>query len=304
MSWIQAIILAILQGITELFPISSLGHTVILTSLLGWQSFQGSDQFLPFLVLLHLGTAGALLLFYWRDWVRIVRALIVTAAAGRVDADPNGRLAWLIVSGTIPAGLVGLFLEHPLRNLFASPVVAAAFLVVNGIILLAGERARRTAVAREPALAAAGSIEMAQPGSMLLEDETGGAGRRRLAGLTLREAVLVGLAQALALIPGISRSGVTMVAGLLAGMNHEDSATYAFLLATPIIGAAGLLEVPKLFANPAANIPMALVGGVVAGIAAYFSVRFLTRYFETGRLDPFGIYCVVAGLGSLVLLVR
>lgn len=302
MSWIQAIILAILQGITELFPISSLGHTVILTSLLGWKSFQGSDQFLPFLVLLHLGTAGALLVFYWRDWARIVRALVVTAAAGRVEADPNGRLAWLIVSGTIPAGLVGLFLEHPLRNLFASPIVAAAFLVVNGIILLAGERARRSAVARDPVLTAAGPVEAAQPGPILVDDEE--AGRRRLAGLTLREAVLVGLAQALALIPGISRSGVTMVAGLLAGMNHEDSATYAFLLATPIIGAAGLLEVPKLFANPAANIPMALVGGVVAGIAAYFSVRFLTRYFETGRLDPFGIYCVVAGLGSLLLLAR
>lgn len=308
MTWIQAIVLALLQGVSELFPISSLGHTVVVTSLLGWGQLEGSESFLPFVVLLHVGTAVALLTFFWRDWVRIVRALVVTAIAGRIDADPNGRLAWLVVAGTIPAGLIGLFLEQPLRSLFASPAVAATFLIVNGGILLAGERLRRRAVVASgsPALATGGSIEVARPGQFLVAD--GGTdsetARRQLASMSLVEAVLVGMAQALALIPGISRSGVTMVAGLLVGMSHEDSATFAFLLATPIIGAAGLLEVPQLFASAGASLPMALVGGVVAGLAAYLSVRFLMGYFETGRLDPFGVYCFLAGVGSLALIVK
>ncbi len=308
MSWAQAIILALLQGVSELFPISSLGHTVVVTSLLGWGQLEGSEAFLPFVVLLHVGTAAALLTFFWRDWVRIVRALVVTAIVGRVDADPNGRLAWLVVAGTIPAGLIGLFLEQPLRSLFAAPAVAAVFLIVNGGVLLAGERLRRRAAVASgsPAIAMGGSIEVARPGQILVG---GGAAdsegaRRPLASMSLVEAVLVGLAQALALIPGISRSGVTMVAGLLVGMSHEDSATFAFLLATPIIGAAGLLEIPQLFSSAGASLPMALVGGVAAGVAAYLSVRFLMGYFETGRLDPFGVYCLLAGLGSLVLIVK
>ena len=308
MTWIQAIVLALLQGVSELFPISSLGHTVVVTSLLGWGQLEAGESFLPFVVLLHVGTAAALLTFFWRDWVRIVRALVVTAIAGRVDADPNGRLAWLVVAGTIPAGLIGLFLEQPLRSLFASPTVAATFLIVNGGILLAGERLRRRAVAASgsPALATSGSIEVARPGQLLAADSRSEpeAARRPLASMSLAEAVLVGLAQSLALIPGISRSGVTMVAGLLVGMSHEDSATFAFLLATPIIGAAGLLEVPQLFASAGASLPMALVGGVAAGIAAYLSVRFLMGYFETGRLDPFGVYCLLAGVGSLALIVK
>ena len=305
MTWIQAIVLALLQGASELFPISSLGHTVVVTSLLGWRQFQGSDAFLPFVVLLHVGTAAALLTFFWRDWVRIVRALITTAIAGRVDADPNGRLAWLIVAGTIPAGLVGLFLEKPLQALFNSPIVAATFLVVNGGVLLAGERLRlRAATAAGTATVTGGSIEVARPGQVLVAERDVAPAERPLASLSLKEAVLVGLAQSLALIPGISRSGVTMVAGLLVGMSHEDAATFAFLLATPIIAAAGLLEIPVLFASASVSLPMALAGGVAAGIAAYLSVRFLMRYFETGRLDPFGIYCILAGVGSLALIFR
>lgn len=304
MTWIQAIVLALLQGASELFPISSLGHTVIVTSLLGWRQFQGSDAFLPFVVLLHVGTATALLTFFWRDWVRIVRALVTTAIAGKIDADPNGRLAWLIVAGTIPAGLVGLFLEHPLQALFNSPLVAATFLVVNGGVLLGGERLRLRAarMAGTATVATGGSIEVARPGQVLVADRDEDRTQRPLSSLSLTEAVLVGLAQTLALIPGISRSGVTMVAGLLVGMNHEEAATFAFLLATPIIGAAGLLEIPRLFSNAGVSIPMALAGGVAAGVAAYLSVRFLMRYFETGRLDPFGIYCILAGIGSLALI--
>lgn len=308
MSLLQAIALALLQGVSELFPISSLGHTVVITSLLGWQQFQTSNNYLPFIVLLHVGTAIALLTFFWRDWVRIIRALIVTAIAGRVDADPTGRLAWLIVAGTIPAGLIGLFLEKPLRSLFEAPTVAAAFLFVNGIILLGGERLRRRAVVAETGSAVmsqGGALEVVRPGTSIIgADEPSSEKGRPLDSLTLIEAVIVGMAQALALIPGISRSGVTMVAGLFVGMSHEGAATYAFLLATPIISAAALLEIPKLFASSGSTIGLALIGGVAAGIAAYLSVRFLMRYFETGRLDPFGYYCAAAGLISLVIFLR
>lgn len=202
MAWVQAIVLALLQGASELFPISSLGHTVVVTTLLGWREFQGSDAFLPFVVLLHVGTAAALLTFFWRDWVRIVRALVATAVAGRVDADPNGRLAWLIVAGTIPAGLIGLFLEQPLQRLFNSPLVAASFLVVNGGVLLAGEHLRRARkVTGAATVAAGGSIEVARPGQVLVADGNADSLHRPLASLSLTEAVLVGLAQALALVP-------------------------------------------------------------------------------------------------------
>jgi undecaprenyl-diphosphatase len=284
MTWLQSIVLALLQGVTELFPISSLGHTVIVTALLGWGDLEESPSFLPFLVLFHVGTATALFIYFWRDWFAIIRGFVVTAIAGRLDAEPNGRLAWLLIAGTIPAGLIGLFLETPLKRLFANPVIAAAFLVVNGIVLLVGERARRRA------LTAHATDD---------PDEKVGV---RFTSLSWREAVLVGLAQALALIPGISRSGVTMVAALRVGMTHEDAAAYTFLLATPIIGAAGVLEVPQLAGSPSSTLVIALVGGVLAGVAAYLSTKFLMRYFENGRLDPFGYYCIVAGLASAAYL--
>jgi len=303
LTWFQTIFLAILQGVSELFPVSSLGHTVIITRLVGWQEFESNPNFLPYVVLLHVGTATALLVFFWRDWVRIIRALIRTAIVGRIDADPHGRLAWLVVAGTIPAGLIGLFLEQPLKQLFANPVVAATFLAVNGLLMLGGERLRRRslATAATPVRPDGGSLEVARPGQSVLT-VTAPDGSLPLARLTLVSAVLIGLAQALALIPGISRSGVTMIAGLLVGLSHEDSATFAFLLATPLIAAAGLLELPVLFAGAGAMLVPSLVGGVVAGIAAYLSIRFLMGYFETGRLDPFGFYCLLAGIGSLVVI--
>lgn len=303
MTWFQIIFLAILQGVSELFPVSSLGHTVVITHLAGWQEFESNPTFLPYVVLLHVGTATALLAFFWRDWVRIIRALIRTAIVGRIDADPHGKLAWLVVAGTIPAGLIGLFLEQPLKQLFSNPAVAATFLAVNGILMLGGERLRRRSVETSGAVVRpdGGSLEVARPGQSVLEAPTPD-GSMPMAKLTLVSAVLIGLAQALALIPGISRSGVTMVAGLLVGLSHEDSATFAFLLATPLIAAAGLLEIPVLFAGAGAMLIPSLVGGVVAGVAAYLSVRFLMRYFETGRLDPFGYYCLLAGLGSLIVI--
>jgi undecaprenyl-diphosphatase len=301
MSWLQSIILGLLQGVTELFPISSLGHTVILAHLLGWGQLATSDSFLPFLVLFHVGTASALFIFFWRDWVSIIRALAVTAVAGRVDADPNGRLAWLLVAGTVPAGLVGLFLETPLKHLFAIPSVAASFLVVNGVILLVGERIRRKALlVRKAAVPSRDGYATTSVSESTSSDA--GTNLGPFSTLSLREAILVGLAQVLALIPGISRSGVTMVAAMRVGMSHEDAAAYTFLLATPIIGAAGLLELPQLAGNSTDTIVIAIVGGICAGVAAYLSVRFLMRYFETGRLDPFGYYCIVGGLASLALI--
>jgi undecaprenyl-diphosphatase len=282
MTWLQSIVLALLQGVTELFPISSLGHTVVVTALLGWGDLQASPSFLPFLVLFHVGTATALFIYFWRDWLAIIRGFVVTAVAGRLDAEPNGRLAWMLIAGTIPAGLIGLFLETPLKRLFANPLIAAGFLVVNGVMLLIGERARRRAL-----------VVVEAP------DEKVGV---RFTTLSWREAALVGLAQALALIPGISRSGVTMVAALRVGMTHEDAAAYTFLLATPIIGAAALLELPQLVGSPASTLLIAVVGGGLAGIAAYLSTKFLMRYFESGRLDPFGYYCIIAGIASAALL--
>jgi undecaprenyl-diphosphatase len=279
MTWLQSIVLALLQGVTELFPISSLGHTVVVTALLGWGELENSPSFLPFLVLFHLGTATALFIYFWRDWFAIIRGFVVTAVAGRLDADPNGRLAWLLVVGTIPAGLIGLFLQNPLKDLFSNPLVAAAFLAVNGVVLLVGERARRRA----------------------LEVDSEKVGVRFMR-LTWTQAALVGLAQSLALIPGISRSGVTMVAALRAGMTHEDAAAYTFLLATPIIGAAAVLEIPQLAGSSSSTLLIAVIGGILAGVAAYLSTKFLMRYFEKGRLDPFGYYCIVAGLVSFAYL--
>lgn len=313
-TWVQSIVLALLQGVTELFPISSLGHTVLLTALLGWGDLARGEAFLPLVVLFHVGTATALFVYFWRDWMAIIGGLIRTVISGRLDADPNGRVAWLLIAGTIPAGLLGLFLQNPLRSLFANPVVAATFLAVNGVVLLVGERARRDALSRESPRAARHAQAVPVRGSGGVAAATGTSVRtdtvddpttnlRPFATLGWREAVLVGLAQSLALIPGISRSGVTMVAALRAGMSHEDAAAYTFLLATPIIGAAGVLEVPKLFGQPSSTLLIALVGGVLSGIAAYLSTRFLMRYFEKGRLDPFAYYCLIAGIGSLLYVV-
>ena len=279
MSVVQALWLAVLQGFSELFPISSIGHTVLVPKLLGWNIDQRSRTFLPFLVTLHLGTAAALLLFFWRDWLALIGALLASVARGKLSGEPNEHLAWMLVLGTIPAGIIGLFLETPLRRLFAAPELAAVFLIVNGFIMYAGERLRRQA----PALKSRG-----------------------LAGLSWRRAVGIGIVQSAALVPGISRSGVTIVAGLLADLEHEAAARFSFLLATPIILAAGLLEVPVLLGTEGRSmLGIALLGGVAAGITAWLSVRFLMRYFTFGRLDPFAYYCWAFGaLALIILLVR
>ena len=278
----QAIILGLLQGFSELFPISSLGHSVILPGLLGWDIHQNDEFFITFLVATHLATALVLLGFFWRDWVRIVHGVGRSLGNRSIDQeDPDAVLGWLLVVGTIPAGVIGLLLEHPLRSLFASPTSAAVFLMINGVILLGAERLRRRAPAREV-----------------------GDGDARIAErLTWRSAFGVGTAQALALIPGISRSGVTMAGGLLAGLSNEDAARYAFLLATPIIGAAALLKLPDLFGPQGNGVRgPALVAALCAAATAYLSVRFLMKYFETRTLVPFAVYCLVAGAASAVYL--
>jgi undecaprenyl-diphosphatase len=273
-SYFQAAVLGLVQGIAEPFPISSLGHAVIMPRLFGWDIHQNDKFFLAFLVATHLATAIVLFFFFLKDWVRILSG-IGRSLRDREIRDDDARLGWLLVVGTIPAGLLGLLLEHKLRSVFASAATAAAFLIVNGFLLLIFERLRR----RPP-----------RPGDYL------GDGDARIAKLSWRQAIAVGTAQAAALIPGISRSGITMGGGLVVGLSNEDAARYAFLLATPIIGAAAVLKLPDLFGTDGNGVRgPALVGALCAAFTTFFAVKFLLKYFETNRLTPFGIYCIAAG---------
>jgi undecaprenyl-diphosphatase len=281
-SYFQAIVLGLVQGVAEPFPISSLGHAVIMPRLLGWDIHQNDKFFLTFLVATHVATAVVLFFFFLEDWKRIFRGLGRSLRDREIRPDDNdARLGWLLVVGTIPAGALGLLLEHPLRSLFASATSAAAFLMLNGILLLVFERLRR----RPP-----------RPGDYLGDSD------ERIAKLTWRQAIAVGTAQAAALVPGISRSGVTMGGGLVVGLSNEDAARYAFLLATPIIGAAGFLKLPELFGPDGDHVRgEALVGALCAAFTTYLAVKFLLKYFETNRLTPFGVYCLVAGFVCTIL---
>jgi undecaprenyl-diphosphatase len=261
--------LAVLQGVSELFPVSSLGQTILIPALLRWHNIDRQDPtFLAFVTVLHLGTATALLIFYWRTWVRIVRAFIGSIVRGKIGSDPDEKIAWLLVVGSIPVGLLGVLLKDPVRKFFGSAELAAAFLIFNAFIMFFGEYLRRRQ-----------KTQFHRPD-------------KGIAKLTWGESVGVGIGQSLALFPGISRSGASMVAGLLANLNHEDAANYSFLLATPVILAAGLVLL------------QAVIGGIVAGIAAYFSVAFLVRYFERNDLRPFGWYCLLFGAVCLALAVK
>jgi len=274
-SYFQAVILGLLQGFSELFPISSLGHSVVLPKVLGWNIQQTDKFFLNFLVATHLATALVLLGFFRRDWVRIVKGLARSLRDREIkDHDHDARLGWLLVVGTIPAGLLGLLLEGSLRDLFKSAESAAAFLIANGFMLYGAERLRR----RPP-----------RPGDWKGDSDA------RIAKLSWRQAIAVGAAQAVALVPGFSRSGAAMGGGLLVGLSNEDAARYSFLLATPIIGAAAVLKLPELVGKSGHVIGTAVVGAACAAVTAYLSVKFLLRYFETNTLTPFAIYCVAAG---------
>lgn len=286
MSLAQALFMGLLQGASELFPVSSLGHAVIVPSLLHWNFKQSDPSFVPFLVLLHLGTATALLILYRKEWVAIIRGFFTAAFAGQMKNDSE-RLAMLLLVGTIPAAVLGVLLENRIKALFTSPYEAAGFLIANGALMLGFEFLRRRAERRE-AIATTSRVEQE-------------AHFARAERISFRAAAIVGACQALAFLPGISRSGITIGGGLLAGLRHEEAARFSFLLATPVILGAGIVEVPQLFSAGVLLREYALAA-VLAGIAAYASARFLLRYFRSGRLDPYGWYCIAAGLVTLALL--
>jgi undecaprenyl-diphosphatase len=274
----QGIVLGLLQGFAELFPISSLGQSVIAPRVFGWDIHQNDNYFIAFLVATHLATAIVLLGFFWGDWVRIVTGMWRSLREREISpANPDGQLGWLIVVATIPAGILGLLLQDKLQSVFASARSAAFFLILNGVMLYGAELLRR----RAPAV---------------VEGEEDGDHRiARTAGW--RHAVGVGSSQAIALIPGFSRSGATMGGGLLVGLSNEDAARFAFLLATPIIGAAAVLKIPVLLGSDGDGVRgPALVASLCSALTAYLSVRFLMRYFETNRLTPFAVFCFVEGI--------
>ncbi len=281
-TYLQAIIIGLLQGITELFPISSLGHSVILPKLVGWDLSQGDPFFLTFLVATHFATALVLLGFFWQEWWGIIKGLFRSIVKRKLDPnDYFARLGWLLVVGTVPAGLLGLLLKDHIRGLFATPQIAAGFLILNGVLLYGAEILRRRA-----------PVDLSQ-------DKI----NQRLAKLTWGQAFKVGVSQILSLIPGFSRSGSTMGGSLLVGLSNEDAARFSFLLATPIIGAAAVLELPHfLLPENHSLIGPAVVGAVAAAIAAYASVKFLLKFFHTNRLTSFALYCFIGGIVYSILL--
>ncbi|HEY2287028.1 MAG TPA: undecaprenyl-diphosphate phosphatase [Streptosporangiaceae bacterium] len=334
LTYLEAAVVGLIQGVSELFPVSSLGHAVLIPALIGGQwgadldVSKAESPYLAFIVGLHVATATALLVYFWRDWVRIVGGFASSLRERRVETADQ-RLAWMIVLATIPVGVVGLVAEHPFRVIFGKPVLAGAFLAVNGVILIAGEKFRRrasldadariaagrraelvavgggmaadgrmTAMAPAPATApAAGTVPAGTgPAAAVMAD-------RRLSAMGYGRAIVIGSAQILALLAGISRDGVTMVAGMRRGLSRVDAARFAFLLSTPVILAAGVLKIPDLFGPLGQGIRGQIVlGSVLSGLGAYAAIRFLVRYLQTRSLVPFGIYCLVAGLASVAYL--
>lgn len=291
----QALILGLLQGVSELFPISSLGHTILFPTLFRWHNIvvwqsQPSSPWLAFVVMLHVGSAVGLLIYFWRDWIALIRAFFTTLRTRRIET-PTERLIWLIIVATIPVGLLGLLLEKPLRTLFATPIAAAIFLMVNGAVLLFAERFRRRADVR----------------ALARREGLNAEGARELETMSYREAGVIGAAQTTALIAGMSRDGVVMTAGLARGLDNADAARFAFLLATPPILAAGVLKVSDLIHPPTVSSPhlihqlqlAAILAAVVAAVVSVFTVHFLTRYFQRRNLVPFGLYCL--GFGAFMV---
>ncbi len=325
LTYAEAIIVGLIQGTTELFPVSSLGHNVLIPALVGGNWAKDLDvakkesPYLAFIVGLHVATAIGITAYFWRDWVRIITGFF-TSIRDRDIKTPDQKLAWMIIIATIPVGLAGLLFEHAFRVIFGVPSRAAIFLMVNGVILFAGERfrTRRSREADEAVL----RDQQAEPALVGAEPRPAGAhssghraerqqeigaalqADRRLTSYSFWEALIIGSAQVLALLAGISRDGVTMVAGMFRGLARQDAARFAFLLATPVILAAGVLKIPDLFGPLGNGIrPQILAGSVVSGVAAYLSVRFLMKYFQTRTLTPFAIYCMVFGLGAFIYLV-
>ena len=352
MTYPEAMVVGLIQGVTELFPVSSLGHNVLIPALIGgtWARALNvaapESPYLAFIVGLHVATAIALLIYFWRDWVRIIKGFF-TSIRDRDIVTTDQKLAWMIIVATIPVGIVGLLFEHTFRVIFGKPVLAGVFLVANGLILFTGEKFRTKAsrqadleaaeerrlaivpaeVQREPAagVAALGLAAAADGGATVGTPRRPGHGThaaakpdakteraaeladavradRRLSKLDYLQTLIIGGAQILALLAGISRDGVTMVAGMYRGLSREDAARFAFLLATPVILAAGALKTSDLITKGHGIYGPILAGSILSGIGAYISVRFLVRYFQTRTLTPFAIYCVLFGLGSIIYL--
>jgi undecaprenyl-diphosphatase len=327
LTYLEAAVVGLVQGVTEMFPVSSLGHNVLIPAIIGgsWASdlnvATAESPYLAFIVGLHVATAIALLVYFWRDWIRIIGGFI-TSIRDRGVRTEDQKLAWMIILATIPVGIVGLLFEHSFRVIFGKPIIAGIFLAVNGLILIAGERYRsRASLAADAAVAAerepgpaiparepelVGAVRTAPTGPATLRQQEHAEmiqADRRLASMTYRMAVVVGSAQILALLAGISRDGVTMVAGMARGLSREDAARFAFLLATPVILAAGALKIPDLIGPLGQGIRgQILLGSVLSGVGAYLSVRFLLRYLRTRTLTPFGIYCLIAGVASVLYL--
>jgi undecaprenyl-diphosphatase len=314
----EAIFAGLVQGVSELFPVSSLGHGVLLPALIGGKWAQDMNMttpnspYLDILVAAHVGTAIALVVFFWHDWVRIVGGLFTSIRDRRIETNDQ-RLAWLLVIGTIPVGIAGLLLDKIVQHDLGRPIPASIFLALNGAVLFGVERIQRNKADDEQFMNALRRPDGSDDDTVMMEavsatDTTTPMGvltgtmavDARLAKLSIREAVSIGSAQILALLPGISRSGTTIATGLLRGLKHDEAARFAFLLATPVILAAGLFKLPDLVKpEMRGSLGPAMVCLVVAGLAAFVSVRFLTSYFETRTLNPFGIYCLVAGVGCL-----
>lgn len=279
-SYIQALVLGALQGITELFPISSLGHSVILPAVLHWHIDQENNYFVLFLVATHFATAIVLLGFFLKDWILIVKGFFRSVRQRKIEPnDIYAKISWLLIVGTVPAGIIGFLLQKRLAALFASATIAAVVLIINGLVLWGAEMLRKKTIQQQ-----------------LLSADAG------IAHMSWRQSLEIGLAQCLALIPGFSRTGTTLSGGLLSGLSHEEAVRFSFLLATPIIFAAALLKLPKLFTTPNIALGPILVGAIVAAIAAFLSVQFLTRFFKKNTLAPFALYCVIAGIAALVLI--
>ena len=296
LTFLQALVIGFLQGVTELFPVSSLGHAVLIPHWIGgsWATAvgdesQGESPYLAFIVVLHVATACALLVFFWREWVKIIHGLFRSLARRQIDTVYE-RLAWLLAIATIPAGLTGLLLEHELRVVFAKPLAAAVFLTINGFILLGGEWLRRRRLAS--------GVVTPEPAGVESTEQIDAAVITQVRPI---DAGWIGLAQVLALFAGISRSGITMVAGLARDLDHEEAVRFAFLLATPIILAAGVLKIPDFTGSLGDGIRgEALAGAGAAFIGALLATKFLTRYFQSNTLTPFGIYCLIVGVASIV----
>jgi undecaprenyl-diphosphatase len=326
LTYLEAAVVGLVQGVSEMFPVSSLGHSVLIPAIVGgsWARDLNvaapESPYLAFIVGLHVATAIALLIYFWRDWVRIIGGFF-SSIRDREVYTADQKLAWMIILATIPVGIAGLAFEHAFRVIFGKPVLAGIFLAVNGVILIAGERYRtRVSLAADAAIAAerrpGSTVPARQPELVAAGRHRGGghaAGQleladtvqadRRLASMSYSHAVAIGSVQILALLAGISRDGVTMVAGMMRGLSREDAARFAFLLATPVILAAGALKIPDLFGPLGKGIHgQILLGSVLSGIGAYLSVRFLLRYLRTRTLTPFGVYCLIAGLASVAYL--